>query len=104
MSPQSVAALMADIEAEDPVDFADLAIDEGDARELMANHFCEIDQRLAVQGLDAEARLEVMAAIAAHMMVENLLLQVDRLRHNAEGDGDEFQSWMRRHGIGPQGA
>jgi DNA-binding phage protein len=98
MTPQSIESLMADIEAEDPLDVGELAIDEHDARRLMANHFCEIDRRLAEHGLDTGARLEVMAAIAAHTMVENMVLQIGALRGGAER-GD-FRAWMRRHGLG----
>jgi hypothetical protein len=97
MTPQSVETLMEDIEREDPHDFGLLSIDEHDARQLMANHFCEVDQVLAEQGLDAEARLEVMTAIAAHTMVENLLLNVDRLKDTAADSG--FSEWMKRHGL-----
>ncbi len=97
MTPQSVETLMADIEAEDPLDLGELSLNEEDARRLMANHFCEIDRQLASRGLDAEARLEVMAAIAAHTMVENLVLHVRRLRASAERA--DFRDWMKRHGM-----
>jgi hypothetical protein len=111
MNLHTLEALMSDIEAEDPLDLGDLAIDEHEARRLMAGHFCDIDRQLADHGLDAEARLEVMAAIAAHTMTENLLLHLARLRAHA-GDkhvghnrspaaaDDEFRTWMRRHGLG----
>lgn len=97
MTPKSVESLMVDIEAEDPLDLADLSLSEEDARRLMANHFCEIDKQLAERGLDAEARLEIMAAIAAHTMTENMILHLGRLRASS---GDDFHAWMRRHGIG----
>lgn len=97
MNLQSIESLMADIEEEDPLDLGDLAIDENEARRLMASHFCEIDDRLAEHGLNAEARLEIMAAIAAHTMTENMLLHLGRLRR-ADGK-DEFRDWMRRHGL-----
>ena len=97
MTPQTVEYLMKDIEREDPLDFGLLSIDEGDARQLMANHFCEVNDALAAHGLDAEARLEVMTAIAAHTMVENLLLNVDRLRDGPASAG--FTDWMKQHGL-----
>ena len=89
---------MNDIEREDPLDFGMLSIDEHDARELMAQHFCGVDAALSEHGLDAEARLEIMTAIAAHTMVENLLLNVERLQHKA--CDEDFKAWMKRHGIG----
>lgn len=97
MTPQSIETLLADIEAEDPIDFGALCFDEHDARRLMANHFCDLDRRLAEHGLEIEERLEVMAAIAAHTMTENMVLHVARLR--AAGDDGAFRDWMRRHGL-----
>lgn len=97
MNLQSIESLMADIEEEDPLDLGDLAIDEAEARRLMASHFCEIDERLSEHGLDPEARLEIMAAIAAHTMTENMLLHLGRLRSSP--DTGEFRDWMRRHGL-----
>lgn len=98
MNPQSLADLIADIEAEDPVDLGDLAIDGAGARELMASHFCELDRRLVEHGLAAEERLEMMAAIAAHTMVENLILHMKRLRRGEDGI-EAFRDWMGRHGM-----
>ncbi|AKU10361.1 hypothetical protein AzCIB_0456 [Azoarcus sp. CIB] len=98
MTPESVESLIAEIEAEDHIDFGDLAIGEREARSLMARHFCDIDHKLAEHGMGAEERLEVMAAIAAHTMVENLVLHLGRLR-GAAAKAD-FRTWMRRHGMG----
>lgn len=98
MNPQSVESLMADIESEDPLDLGDLSMDERDVRRLMANHFCEIDGRLSAHGLSADARLEIMAAIAAHTMVENMVLHFEHLRRLA--NQSDFHAWMARHGIG----
>ena len=56
----------------------------------MASHFCELDRQLDSQGLSADQRLEVMAAIAAHAMVENFMLQLARLR--SEADRLEFRT------------
>ena len=97
MTPESVETLMADIEADHPLDFADLSIGEEEARRLMATHFCELDQHLTERGLEAQARLEIMVAVAAHTMVENMLLNLARLRR--AGGGGDFHAWMRRHGL-----
>lgn len=98
MNPQSVESLMAEIEIEDPINLADLTMGEQDVRRLMANHFCEIDSRLSEHGMSADARLEVMAAIAAHTMVANMVLHFEQLRRLA--DQNDFRAWMTRHGIG----
>lgn len=97
MDPYTVAALMAEIEMEAPLDLRALALETDEARRLMAVHFCELDSKLAEQGLAPEERLEMMAAIAAHTMVENLLLHFGRLR-DADGLG-AFRTWMRRHDL-----
>lgn len=97
MTPQSVESLITEIEAEDRLDFGDLSLDEQEARSLMANHFCELDRKLAEHGLSTEARLEVMAAIAAHTMVENMILHLGHLRSPAAKEN--FRTWMRRHGM-----
>lgn len=98
MSPEHVASLMNEIDASDPLDFSRLAIDADGARRLMANHFCEVERQLVDCGLEPDDRLAVMAAIAAHAMVENMLLYVELLQ--SAGRKAEFHAWMRRHGIG----
>lgn len=102
MTPDTIATLIAEIEAEDPLDFAGLALDANGARLLMAAHFCDIDRQLVELGLAPDQRLEMMAAIAAHSMVENMLLHLSRLRSDSEGA--VFRAWMRRHGIDGAGA
>jgi len=98
MTPEHLASLIGEIEQTDPPDFDRLAIDAEGARRLMAAHLCELDHRLAEAVLGSEERLEMMAAIAAHTMVENMLLQLARLRRG--GSEAEFRAWMKRHGMG----
>lgn len=97
MTPQTIESIMADLAAGERLDFADLSIREADARALMAVHFCEVDRQLAAGGLGSEERLTIMAAIAAQAMVENMLLNVQRLRQVGSGDG--FRDWLRRHRL-----
>jgi len=98
MTPETVEVLMSDIECSDPLDFSDLSIGEDDARSLMARHFCQIDGDLSEAGLDAEGRLAVMTAIAAHTMEANFLLQLQRLREQRQGF--DLKSWMADKGFG----
>ena len=98
MDPKALAVLMSELEATDPHDLAGLSIGEAEARELMATHLCEIDRRLADQGCAPEERLEIMAAIAAHTLVENFVLHLRRL--DAEPQPVDFREWMRRQGLG----
>lgn len=102
MTPETIAILIAEIEAGDPMDFSALAIDADAARSLMAAHFCEIDRQLEELGLPADQRLEMMAAIAAHAMVENMLLHLARLRRDPCDAG--FHAWLDRYGLRPGGA
>ncbi|MCB1906086.1 MAG: hypothetical protein KDH15_01855 [Rhodocyclaceae bacterium] len=99
MTPQTLEVLMSDIEASDPLDFSDLAIGEDDARSLMAHHFCQLDGELSEAGLDAEGRLAVMTAIAAHTMEANFLIHVQRLRGRRH-EGFDLKRWMAIRGFG----
>lgn len=100
LTPDVLEAIMADIAEGDTLDFGSLSIDEKQARLLLANHLCRVDEQLAGMGIDLEQREAFMAAIAAHALVENMLLNVDKLRRaRADGTAD-FSAWMRRHGIG----
>lgn len=100
MTPDMLEGIMADIAEGDPLDFGGLSIDEHQARMLLANHLCRVDRQLASMGVDLEQRAAFMAAIAAHALVENMLLNVEKLRRARESTGDDFAEWMRRHGIG----
>lgn len=97
MKPQTIEEIMADLAAGDPLDLSELSLREEDVRALMAAHLCEVDQQLAESGVPCERRLEIMAAIAAHAMVENMLLNVARLKR--AGSQAEFHAWLRRHGL-----
>jgi len=104
MSPQALEQLMAELDAEDPPWHGDPALDAQEMRQMMAQHFCELDQMLAAQGVPLTARHEIMAAIAAHTMVENMVLHMSRLQQQGHlEDGDSltlFRHWMRRHRLG----
>lgn len=68
MSPQTIESIMAELSESDPLDFADLSIHEADARHLMANHLCDMDEQLLAAGLQQKERLAFMAAVAAHAL------------------------------------
>lgn len=98
MSPNALATLMRDIDATDPLDFSDLSITEDDARCLMAQHFSQLDGKLRDAGIDAEGRVAIMAAIAAHTMEANFLLHLQLLR--GEAGAFDLKAWMRDRGFG----
>lgn len=97
MTPDALMAIMAEIEEGDPLDFSSLSIRSEDARQLMATHFCEVDRKLADAGLGSEERLTVMAAIAAHVTEENMLLNVTNLKHMEQTGA--FRAWLRRYKL-----
>jgi len=99
MTPEALEVLMSDIESSDPLDFSDLSIGEDAARSLMARHFCQLDGDLSEAGLDAEGRLAVMTAIAAHTMEANFLIHVQQLRERPQG-GFDLKRWMASKGFG----
>ena len=98
MTPASLAMLMTELAVGDPPDLAGLSISGDDARALMATHLCEIDEELAAAGMGVPERLEMMAAIAAHVLVENLVLNAASLRRDGTGDA-AFADWLRRHRL-----
>lgn len=97
MTPGAVMAIMAEIEEGDPLDFSELSVSSDDARALMALHFCEVDRQLAEAGLSSEERVTIMAAIAAHVTEENMLLNAINLKRL--GYSSDFGAWMRQHGL-----
>lgn len=97
MKPQNIEAIMVDIADGDPLDFGDLSVREDDVRALMATHLCEVDRQLAAAGLAAESRLEFMTAIAAHALVENMLLNLARLRR--AGSDPDFREWLKKYRL-----
>jgi len=99
MTPNMLENIMADIADGDPLDFGELSISEENARQIMATHLCEVDRQLTDAGLDAEDRLAFMAAIAAHSLVENMLLNIEKMKR-AEGGLNALDQWMTRHGMG----
>lgn len=99
MTPSRLEDIMADIAEGDPLDFGELSIDEETARHIMAIHLCQVDEQLAEAGLGTEDRLAFMAAIAAHALTENMVLNVEKLKR-AKSDNADFRDWMRRHGVG----
>lgn len=98
MTPNMLENIMADIAEGDPLDFGGLSISEDDARQLMATHLCEVDEKLNDAGFNSEERLAFMAAIAAHSLVENMLLNIEKLRR-AEHSMDDLSAWLSRHGM-----
>jgi hypothetical protein len=80
ITPQELELLMHEVEQEDPIDFADLPFDEQALRELVANHLCEMAD--AMEKFSEEDRRLTLLAVAAKLVLENLVLHVQLLRRH----------------------
>lgn len=80
ITPQELALLMQEVEQEDPIDFADLPFDDSQLRDLIANHLCQMAD--AMQDFSEEDRNLTLLAVAAKLVLENLVLNVQLLRRH----------------------
>ena len=72
IKPEDLAALMLEVEMEDPIDFADLPFGEAELRELVAAHLCEM--AAAMDNFSTEDRIMTLLAVSAKLVLENLVL------------------------------
>lgn len=94
ITPSQLAALVHEVEQDDPIDFADLPFDQADLRELVANHLCEM-----VAGMDQfsnEDRQLTLLAVAAKLVLENLVLHLQLLRCQGAPIGEDAASLLDR--------
>lgn len=94
IKPAELAALMLEVEREDPIDFADLPFKEEDLRELVANHLCEM--AAAMENFSTEDKMLTLLAVSAKLVLENLVLNVQLLRRHGEPVSDSADSLLRR--------
>lgn len=80
ITPQELELLMQEVEKEDPIDFADLPFDEHDLRALIASHLCEMAD--AMDNFSEEDKQLTLLAVAAKLVLENLVLNVQMLRRH----------------------
>jgi predicted Mrr-cat superfamily restriction endonuclease len=92
--PDELAALMHEVEQEDPIDFADLPFEESALRELVANHLCEMAE--AMENFSTEDRLTTLLAVSAKLVLENLVLHVQLLRRHGLPVSDSVNSLLGR--------
>lgn len=77
---EAIVDLAREIENEDPIDWAMLAVDEAGATELIANNL--LDQyRNQWQSLSGDDRSLAMLAVMTHLVVENFALNL-KLQRN----------------------
>lgn len=94
IKPEELAALMREVELEDPIDFADLPFAEDDLRELVATHLCEM--AAAMENFSTEDRLLTLLAVSAKLVLENLVLHVQLLRRHGLPVGENVEALLGR--------
>ena len=102
IKPQELAALMLEVENEDPIDFADLPFGENELRELVASHLCEM--AAAMENFSTEDRLMTLLAVSAKLVLENLVLHLQLLRQHGlpvSQGVEELLSRLRKPGQEP---
>jgi hypothetical protein len=72
--------LLLEIEAEDPIDYADLPFDENALRRLAFINVTELLASDAYSGMDEQAREQMVAATITHLVLENMVLNARLLR------------------------
>jgi len=94
IQPQDLAALMREVEREDPIDFADLPFADDDLRTLVATHLCEMAG--AMDHFSTEDRLLTLLAVSAKLVLENLVLHVQLLRRHGLPVGEDVDLLLSR--------
>ena len=72
---------MMEVEKEDPIDFPELPFEEDDLRSLTVNHLCEMAQSL--ESFSEEDRHITLLAVAAKLVLENMVLHIQLLRRHS---------------------
>lgn len=94
ITAQQLAALIQEVEREDPIDFADLPFDEAALRALVADHLCEM--AAAMECFSDEDRNLALLAVAAKLVLENLVLHVQLLRQHGVPMSDSASALLQR--------
>jgi hypothetical protein len=92
--PTQLAALMREVEQEDPIDFADLPFPENELRDLVASHLCEM--AAAMENFSQEDRLMTLLAVSAKLVLENLVLHIRLLRRHGLPVSEDVEMLLTR--------
>jgi predicted Mrr-cat superfamily restriction endonuclease len=101
IQPEQLAALMQEVEQEDPIDFADLPFAEDDMRQLVATHLCEM--AASMENFSTEDKLMTLLAVSAKLVLENMVLHVQLLRRHGLPVGDNVDALLSRLRKGENG-
>jgi hypothetical protein len=94
MTPEQLQELIAEVEQEDPIDFADIPFDEHELRGLVASHLCEM--ATAMESFSEQDRQSCLLAVAAKLVLENLVLHVRLLREHPLPEGHSAKILLDR--------
>lgn len=94
IQPEQLAALMHEVEQEDPIDFADLPFPEDELRQLVASHLCEM--AASMENFSTEDRLMTLLAVSAKLVLENLVLHVQLLRRHGLPVGENVEALLNK--------
>jgi hypothetical protein len=94
IKPEELAALMHEVELEDPIDFADLPFAENDLRDLVAVHLCEMAS--AMENFSTEDKVLTLLAVSAKLVLENLVLHLQLLRRHGLPVSDGVEALLSR--------
>ncbi len=89
-----LAELIRDIEVEDPIDYGDLPYDEADLRLLVCTQIREIADH--AEQLGEENRQTVLLAVAAKLVLENLVLNVKLMQAQGRAVDESGEALFRR--------
>lgn len=94
ITAQQLIVLIQEVEREDPIDFADLPFEETALRALVADHLCEM--AAAMDSFSDEDRNLALLAVAAKLVLENLVLHVQLLRQHNVPMSDSANALLQR--------
>lgn len=94
ISAEDLAALIHEIEIEDPIDYGDLPYDEEDLRLLVCNQIHEISDQAGKLG--EESRTTILLAVAAKLVLENLVLHVKLMQQQGIALDASAENLFRR--------
>jgi len=94
IKPEDLAALMQEVEQEDPIDFADLPFPEDELRKLVANQLCEM--AASMDSFSTEDKLMTLLAVSAKLVLENMVLHIQLLRRHGLLVGNDVEALLSR--------
>ena len=94
ITPQQLEELIREVELEDPIDYADLPFDEEALRALVADRLCEMTAAMN-DFTDLDRHMSLLA-VAAKLLLENLVLHVQLLRRDGVPLSETSEALLRR--------